>query len=58
VRCATLPREGWDRYFCGSQHGRPYDTLLRVFSALRDPRDHHDFVEHDDARQDEAIDAT
>ena len=30
----------------------------KIFSALRDPRDHHYFVEHDDAPQDETADAS
>jgi sugar phosphate isomerase/epimerase len=30
----------------------------KIFSALRDPDDHHYFVEHDDAPQDETLDAT
>jgi sugar phosphate isomerase/epimerase len=32
--------------------------FARVFSALRDPDDHYYFVEHDDAPQDETLDAT
>jgi sugar phosphate isomerase/epimerase len=30
----------------------------RIFSALRNPKDHHYFVEHDDAGADETVDAT
>jgi sugar phosphate isomerase/epimerase len=32
--------------------------FARIFSALRDPREHHYFVEHDDAPEDETPDAT
>jgi sugar phosphate isomerase/epimerase len=38
--------------------GKGEIDFARIFAALRDPGDHHYFVEHDDAPDDETADAT
>jgi sugar phosphate isomerase/epimerase len=45
------------RMFWLTDVGKGDLDFAKIFSALRDPRDHHYFVEHDDAPQDETVDA-
>lgn len=47
-----------NRPFWLTDVGKGDIDFAKIFSALRDPRDHHYFVEHDDAPQDETLDAT
>jgi sugar phosphate isomerase/epimerase len=47
-----------NRKFWLTDVGKGDIDFPKIFSALRDPGDHHYFVEHDDAPQDETADAT
>jgi sugar phosphate isomerase/epimerase len=47
-----------NRRFWLTDVGKGDIDFPKIFSALRDPGDHHYFVEHDDAPQDETPDAT
>jgi sugar phosphate isomerase/epimerase len=46
------------RTFFFADLGKGVVDWPRIFSALRNPKDHHFFVEHDDAPADETADAT
>jgi sugar phosphate isomerase/epimerase len=54
---AAGTRNGGRRFFFADV-GKGVLDWPRIFSALKDPRDHHYFVEHDDAGADETVDAT
>ena len=54
---SPAPRTPASRFFFADV-GKGVIDWPKIFSALRNPKDHHYFVEHDDAGDDETLDAT
>jgi sugar phosphate isomerase/epimerase len=57
-RVAAVGTANAGRRFFFADLGKGVIDWPKIFSALRDPRRHHYFVEHDDAGDDETADAT